>query len=108
MVRVLIRDIEDLQREVDYVFDQLAPDLSGKRVLIKPNMVVALPGDSGKITHPEVVRAVVRAVRARGGHPMVGDNPAGYKYNSRITAAACWKRPCTSTSTPRRGRRARG
>lgn len=89
MVRVLIRDIEDLQKEVDYVFDQLAPDLSGKRVLIKPNMVVAMPGDSGKITHPEIVRAVVRACRARGAEPMVGDNPAGSAYNSRITAERC-------------------
>lgn len=89
MVRVLVRDIEDLQREVNYIFDELAPDLTDKKVLIKPNMVVAAAGDSGKITHPEVVRAVVRAVRARGGQPMVGDNPAGYKYNTRITAESC-------------------
>lgn len=37
MPRLLIRDIVDLQKEVDYIFDQLAPDLSGKRALMNFN-----------------------------------------------------------------------
>jgi uncharacterized protein (DUF362 family) len=89
LVKVIVRDVGDVHKEVDYIFAQLAPDLSDKRVLVKPNIMMPLPGDSGKVTHPEVVRAVVRACRARGARVMLGDNPAGSEGNSRITAQRC-------------------
>ena len=47
----------------------------GDRVLIKPNMLEGLPPAKAVTTHPEVVRGVIRAVRAAGGVVMVGDSP---------------------------------
>ena len=48
----------------------------GERVLIKPNMLEALAPAKAVTTHPEVVRAVIRSVKAAGGFPVVGDSPA--------------------------------
>jgi len=46
-----------------------------QRVMIKPNMVgpVLIPGGGRATTDPQVVRAVIRLVKERGAHPMVGD-----------------------------------
>jgi uncharacterized protein (DUF362 family)/Pyruvate/2-oxoacid:ferredoxin oxidoreductase delta subunit len=47
----------------------------GQRVLVKPNML--LPSDPARaiITHPAVVRAVVRLAQGAGGKVLVADNP---------------------------------
>jgi uncharacterized protein (DUF362 family)/Pyruvate/2-oxoacid:ferredoxin oxidoreductase delta subunit len=50
---------------------------SGERILIKPNMLAARHPDKAITTHPEVVRATIRLVKAAGGSPVVGDSPAG-------------------------------
>ncbi|CUH96003.1 hypothetical protein P22_2091 [Propionispora sp. 2/2-37] len=47
----------------------------GDRVLVKPNMLEGVDKGKHVTTHPEVVRAVVRAVKQAGGKPMVGDSP---------------------------------
>ncbi len=47
----------------------------GERVLLKPNMLAAKPPETAVTTHPEVVRGVIRMVRAAGGIPLVGDDP---------------------------------
>jgi uncharacterized protein (DUF362 family)/Pyruvate/2-oxoacid:ferredoxin oxidoreductase delta subunit len=48
----------------------------GQTVLIKPNLLTRAAPEKAKTTHPEVVRAVIRAVRAQGSNPVVGDSPA--------------------------------
>jgi uncharacterized protein (DUF362 family)/Pyruvate/2-oxoacid:ferredoxin oxidoreductase delta subunit len=47
----------------------------GDRVLVKPNMLEGLPPDRAVTTHPEILRAVLRAVKAAGAAPFVGDSP---------------------------------
>jgi uncharacterized protein (DUF362 family)/Pyruvate/2-oxoacid:ferredoxin oxidoreductase delta subunit len=47
----------------------------GQKVLLKVNMLEGLPPDRAVTTHPEVVRAMIRAVRQVGGLPLVGDSP---------------------------------
>ncbi|MBP2652790.1 MAG: hypothetical protein H6Q73_359 [Firmicutes bacterium] len=47
----------------------------GDRVLIKPNMLEALPPEKAVTTNPELVRAVIREVRKAGAVPLVGDSP---------------------------------
>ncbi len=47
----------------------------GQRVLIKPNLLKAGPPEKAIVTHPEVIRAVIRLVRKAGGVPLVGDSP---------------------------------
>lgn len=49
---------------------------SGQRVLVKPNLL--LPSDPGRaiVTHPTVLRAVVKLVHEVGGRAIIADNPA--------------------------------
>jgi uncharacterized protein (DUF362 family)/ferredoxin len=49
----------------------------GSRVLLKVNLLSRAVPERAVTTHPEVVRAVIRAVRAAGGVPTVGDSPGG-------------------------------
>lgn len=45
------------------------------RVLLKPNLLKAVEPEAGVTTHPEVLRAVGRAVLDAGGQVAVGDSP---------------------------------
>ncbi len=47
----------------------------GQRVLVKPNLLAAEPPERGVVTHPEVVRAVLKELLAIGAKPLVGDSP---------------------------------
>lgn len=49
----------------------------GQRVLLKVNLLSRALPDRAVTTHPEVVRALIRSVRACGGVPQVGDSPGG-------------------------------
>lgn len=49
----------------------------GQTVLLKVNMVGPHAPERAATTHPEFVRAVVRAVKAVGGVPWVGDSAGG-------------------------------
>ena len=46
-----------------------------ERVLLKVNMVDAVPADKHATTHPEVVRALIRMLQANGAVVAVGDSP---------------------------------
>lgn len=47
----------------------------GQLVLLKPNMLAAKPPDAAVTTHPALVAAVVKLVRAAGAEVVVGDSP---------------------------------
>src|SRR3989338_794235 len=53
----------------------------GIKVLLKPNLLSARPPEDAVDTHPEVVRAVLRLVKAAGGAPIIGDSPGGFGKN---------------------------
>lgn len=46
------------------------------RVLVKPNLLMAQPPESGIDTHPEVVKAVVRVLKTIDCRILVGDGPS--------------------------------
>lgn len=50
------------------------PD-EGGRVLLKPNMLLAVPPKLAVTTHPEVLRATIRCINDRAGEIVVGDCP---------------------------------
>jgi uncharacterized protein (DUF362 family)/NAD-dependent dihydropyrimidine dehydrogenase PreA subunit len=50
---------------------------SGETILVKPNMLSARAPEDAVTTHPEIVRAVIRMVKAAGATPIVGDSPSG-------------------------------
>jgi uncharacterized protein (DUF362 family)/Pyruvate/2-oxoacid:ferredoxin oxidoreductase delta subunit len=53
-----------------------ADTLSGKRVLVKPNLLTDRKPEQAVTTHPEVVRQVIRWLKQRGARVAVGDSPA--------------------------------
>lgn len=75
-----------LAQRMREILDAFPLGLEGKTVLVKPNLLGPWPGESGIITHPLVVKAVVEAVKKRGGRVQVGDNPGlrGYGCVGRV------------------------
>ncbi|ULQ60743.1 DUF362 domain-containing protein [Brucepastera parasyntrophica] len=64
------------------------PDVRGKTVLLKPNILFPKKAESAVCTHPEVVYASVRAFLERGASEVLaGDSPA--IAGSRMAAKAC-------------------
>ncbi len=49
----------------------------GQTVMVKPNLVMRMAPERAATTHPAVVRAVVEAVQAAGGIPMIADSTGG-------------------------------
>lgn len=49
----------------------------GDTVFVKANNVIAADPDSGVVTHPEVVRAVIEELKGWAGRILVGDSPGG-------------------------------
>lgn len=70
-----------VKRAVDLVGGIEAFVEPGMKVLVKPNLLSARAPEEAVDTHPEVVRAVVRLVKARGAVPVIGDSPGGYGKN---------------------------
>jgi uncharacterized protein (DUF362 family)/Pyruvate/2-oxoacid:ferredoxin oxidoreductase delta subunit len=73
-------ELDQVQAAVDACFEDLggleAFVRPGDRVFLKPNLLMPASPEQGITTHPAVLRAVIRAVRAAGGEPLVGDSPA--------------------------------
>ncbi len=59
----------------------------GQSVLVKPNLLSEHTPDEAVTTHPEVIRAVIRAVREAGGKPWVADSAANVANLAQV-----WKR----------------
>jgi len=55
--------------------------ITGKSVLIKPNMLSPHPPEKAVTTHPSLVEAIIALVKAAGGIPSVGDSPGFYKFS---------------------------
>jgi uncharacterized protein (DUF362 family)/Pyruvate/2-oxoacid:ferredoxin oxidoreductase delta subunit len=55
----------------------LAPGIfSGKRVVLKPNLLSATAPEQSVVTHPEFFRAALRMVLDQGGTPILCESPA--------------------------------
>jgi uncharacterized protein (DUF362 family) len=75
---VLVRKVTDLSAAVTEALDFLDCDFTGKRVWVKPNLLSPHPPEHSVTTDPEVIRHVVRGLRARGAKDIwVADNPGG-------------------------------
>ncbi|MGO9309352.1 MAG: DUF362 domain-containing protein [Spirochaetia bacterium] len=58
---------------------------AGAPVLLKPNMLMAVPAEKGVTTHPSVFSAVARVLQENGARLTFGDSP---NFTSRPLAAA--------------------
>jgi len=62
--------ISDIYKKTD------GPDVNGKKVLVKPNILTDDDPSKCISTHPAVVEAMVRFLQFKGATVMVGDSPA--------------------------------
>lgn len=72
----------------------------GANVLVKANLLSDHPPEDAVTTHPEVLRAVVRGLRAAGANPRVGDSPASAVALPRIWERTGVKAMCEEEGVP--------
>jgi uncharacterized protein (DUF362 family)/Pyruvate/2-oxoacid:ferredoxin oxidoreductase delta subunit len=75
-------------RAVDLVGGMARFVQPGQRVLIKPNLLQATDPDQAIVTHPSLVRAVVRLVQQVGGIVVIADNPVVIPVTRRAWQSA--------------------
>ncbi|MBI2438039.1 MAG: DUF362 domain-containing protein [Lentisphaerae bacterium] len=66
----------------------------GQRVLLKPNLLTARAPDQAVTTHPEVVRALIRMVKALGARAQVADSPTSSIQTERVWEKTGFKAMC--------------
>lgn len=69
---VLLRALQSLLEPLGGIEAYIQP---GMRVLVKPNMIGAAGPERAVVTHPTLVRVVVRMIKEAGGFPVLGDSP---------------------------------
>ena len=77
MAQVLVckADYENIEPVVRNILEVFPLDVSGKRVLLKPNAVGAATPEDGITTHPSLVKVLVDVLVKQGASVLVGDNP---------------------------------
>jgi uncharacterized protein (DUF362 family)/Pyruvate/2-oxoacid:ferredoxin oxidoreductase delta subunit len=73
---------------------------AGQSVLIKPNMLTDAHPDEAVTTHPEVVRAVIRLVKATGARPWVADSPANVANLAKVWERTGIQAVCREEDVP--------
>jgi len=88
-------DFEEVKRAISIaVSNSDFPDITGKIVLIKPNILSDAPPEKCVTTHPMVLKAVIQMVKEKGAKKvLVGDSPAienrGFKPNGSKIYQIC-------------------
>lgn len=85
MYKVMIEsaNYENIHLAVEKAFEIFPQALSGKKVLLKPNVLRSSEPNEGIATNPAMVRAVVNKVEAMGpSEIVVGDNPGLFGYGA--------------------------
>lgn len=108
MNKVVIHECADYDNRLSPALDDLLGRLgnlddivkSGKTVLIKPNLLSGRAPDQCITTHPELVRAIIRKVRAAGAEPVVADSPAGVFKLEKVWEATGFSDMCEEENTP--------
>ena len=72
----------------------------GQAVLIKPNLLTDRAPEEAVTTHPELVRAIIRSVRARGGKPSVADSPASAAKLEQVWEKTGFRALCETEDVP--------
>jgi len=87
MSKVIIRKAtyENVSQIIREIFEIFPMDLQGKKVFIKPNLVMSSPPEKAATTHPALVRAIAEEVQRRGGRPWIGDNGIDVQTLYRVT-----------------------
>lgn len=102
---MLIANLGGPARNATSVSRRIAGGLStwvrpGQTVLLKPNLLNARTPEQAVTTHPEVVRALIRMVKAAGGCPMVADSGMSVIQIERVWEKTGFKAMCGEESVP--------
>jgi len=93
-----------LSEALDRLFDLTGwlarRDLSGKRVLLKPNLLTDRTPEQAVTTHPELVRQIIRRFKAAGAQVSVGDSPASTANLQRVWEASGIGAVCAAEQVP--------
>ena len=80
-VMIYPADYDHVRQAVDRAFEMFPLEITGKKILIKPNVLRASEAQEGIVTHPAVLRAVVDKVAEMSPASLVvGDNPGLFNY----------------------------
>ncbi len=85
MHKVMIRpaSYHACREAIDRAFDLFPLNVKNKKVLVKPNAVMASDPDEAIVTHPAVIRAIVEKLESLDPSDIiVGDNPGYFGYGS--------------------------
>jgi len=85
MPKVMIHPAEydNVHQAVDRAFELFPVEVTGRKVLIKPNVLRASEAKEGIVTHPAVLRSVVEKVEKMDPASLVvGDNPGIFSYGA--------------------------
>lgn len=72
----------------------------GESVLIKPNLLTDARPEEAVTTHPEIVRALIRQVRAAGAHPWVADSPTNVANLQKVWDRTGMQAVCLEEGVP--------
>ena len=77
----------ELHEVIDMISDIYSktdgPDVEGKKVLVKPNILSDNDPSRCVSTHPVVVEAMIRFMQSKGATVFVGDSPAVHRKGFR-------------------------
>jgi len=73
-------DLDLIKETVVEVLDECGLQWSGKKVLVKPNLLGPFTPESAVDTHPTVIRAVREELHRRDCEVLIGDNPGVRGY----------------------------
>src|SRR4030042_4091357 len=70
-------DLQEVYRLISDIYESCeGPDVSGKKVLIKPNILTDSDPSRCVSTHPVVVEAMIRFLQDGGATVFAGDSPS--------------------------------
>jgi uncharacterized protein (DUF362 family)/Pyruvate/2-oxoacid:ferredoxin oxidoreductase delta subunit len=77
-------DLHDVYDIISDIYSKTdGPDVKGKRVLVKPNILTDDDPDKCISTHPVMVEAMIRFLQSKGATVLVGDSPAVHTQKFR-------------------------
>ncbi|MFI3253792.1 MAG: DUF362 domain-containing protein [Eubacteriales bacterium] len=75
---------EEVVQKIETLFSQLeVENMTGKKILLKPNLLSKSSPEKAITTHPEVVRGVIIACKKRGATDIMIADSAGGLYNPK-------------------------
>ena len=89
-------DLNEVYNQISDIWQKCdGPDVSGKSVLVKPNILIDSDPSKAICTHPVVVEAAIKFLQSKGAIVLVGDSPGamarGYKGEKSGIFQACQK-----------------